>query len=169
MTELELLENEVDSYILEDEYGRAIEVQRKVIALTKANVHYEHIRLFHLLLSVSRIEEAITEGVLSAHLCIEMIDLPRALFLYETILTLILTYHKNRKTNVDLVVSLCYELCLCRLVEEKDEIMDTLATQFPCFSESIQYKRLKERDYDLLKDEEPSQCQRNLLALIKHG
>ena len=173
MSELESLEKQVNDYILENDYAKAIELQRKLITLTKENVHHAHIRLFHMFVATQRAEEAIEQGVASARLCIEATDYRKAVFLYQVVLAFIIAC---REKDDNLIVPLCYELSLCILVKDgpfhlkqDNEIMALIATQFPHFSESTQYKRLKNGDYDLLMNEEPSQCQQGLLALIKHG
>ena len=164
----------IDTYILDNEYGKAVEAQYRVIGTTESKyVYTEHIRLFHLLLAMEQIDQAILKGIECAHLCVEKADFKKALFMYSITVILIKSYCNESVYSTQLM-RLCYEYCLCQVVTDDGDasknlnaMLDYLVREFPSFADTTEYESLKRHEFDLLMLYEPSVTQASLLFLIK--
>lgn len=170
----ESLEHIVEEFISEDDYSRAAEAQRMVIEETSYNMEEAYIRQFHILIKLERIHEAVEEGLRGAHYCIEQTTYEKALSTYRLIMTTMSKYHRQQVDERQ-IITMCYEICLCEMGDSAGalSVLDTTLTglvlQFPYFSESTEYKALKNKDYNLWSIKELSFWQRCLLTRIRQA
>ena len=161
------LEDLIDQLILKNEFGEAARLQRKIIASQKEIMPDASIHLFRILLAQNRTGESIKVGIEAAYLCVEKAEYEKATFLFQMLLALI---KGDSKESVDTqrIISLCCELCLCYYVQKDStagEKVDELKTTFACFGESNEYNALKNKRFDLLRNEATSP----LLSLLDYS